>query len=157
MPTSAEKNQFRRLIGDYGKNSVSDQEITSYLNDATAELTADFINEDRANAQLTSFDDLVVQYHPEVIYFGAMNYLWNRLAKLSDRHSQTVGTASQNASEKWDRTYQMISYLNDQYYKIQTLGTDISVGNLSRFSKTTLTRLGGQSEEASLDKYGDYT
>lgn len=153
MPTTAEKNQFRRLIGDYGKNGVSDPEITSYLNDATYELTADFTNESGASAPVTVFDNLSTQYHPEVIYWGAINYLWNKLGKLSDRHSQSVGATSQNASEKWDRTYQLIQWLNSQYDRIQALGADITMGNLSRYSKTALTRFGGMPEESSVEKY----
>lgn len=145
MPTTSEYNQFRRLIGDFGEDAVLDAEIKSYLDDAVRELTADF------TSPVTDFDVLVQQYHPEVIYKGAINWWWDKAAKLADKHSTTVGQASQNVSEKWDRAMEMIRRLEEAYMNIQLLQTDISIGNISRFSKTTLTRIGGVSEEKTLE------
>lgn len=145
MPTTSEKNQLRRLIGDYGANTVDDTEIDAYLNDATFEVTSDFAS------PVIDFDVLLVQYHPEVIYKAAINWWWQRASKLVDHHTQTVGQSSQNASEKWDRAMQMIERLETKYNEIQMLGIDISIGNLSRFSKITMTRIGGRSEESTLE------
>lgn len=147
MSTVAEKNQFRRLVGDYPAGSVDDATVESYLNDAVAELTADFTDASGVSAPVTVFDALVKEYHPEVILWGAINWWWNRLAILADRHSQTVGDAAQSISEKWDRALAMIKELEVRYNTISALGTDISVGNFSRFSKQSLLRLGGNREE----------
>lgn len=151
MSTAAEKNQFRRLVGDYPKGDVDDPTIESYLNDAVTELTADFTDAAGTSAPVTVFDSLVKEYHPEIILWAAINWWWNRLAILADRHSQQVGDASQKMSEKWDRALAMIKELEARYALVQSLGTDISIGNFSRFSKTTLTRLGGQREETALE------
>lgn len=151
MPTTSEKNLFRRLVGDYGSSpKIADSEITSYLDDATAELTADFRNSTGVSAPVTQFDMLVTQFHPEVIYYAAIQWWWNRLSKLADQHSQNVGPTSQNVSEKWDRAMKMIEFLTQQWTGMQTLGQDVLIGNLSRFSKRTLMRQGGQSEEDAL-------
>lgn len=144
MSNQSEKNQFRRLVGDYAKNEVTDNEIESYLDDATEEATSDF------GMPVTDFDVLVKQYHPEVVYAAAINWWWDTAAKLQDRHSQTVGQASQGASEKWDRAIKMIELLRAQLDVIQLLEVDIIMGNNSRFSKDTLTRVGGVEEEKAL-------
>lgn len=144
MATASELNQFRRLIGDYGRDSVDDSDIETYLDDAVRELTADF------TTPVADFDSLYIQYKPEVIVYAAINYWWNIAAKLVDHHSQTTGQSSHNASEKWDRAMEMIRTLREQYATIQQLGTDITQGNLSRFSKATLSRWGGVREEDAL-------
>lgn len=147
MPTQSEFNQFRRYIGDYTDEKVDDTDIEVYLDDATAELTADFTDADGASAQVTEFDNLVIQYRPEVVVWASINFWWQKAALYAERHSQTVGQASQSASEKWERAMEMIRRLTEYYDKIGLLGTDITIGNLSRFSKITLTRIGGQREE----------
>lgn len=142
MPTAAEFNQFRRLIGDnYATPLISDVEVTSYFNDAVWELTGDFAT------PLADFDTLITQYHNEVIYKAAINWWWNDLAVLQDRHSITVGQQSQNVSEKWDRAMKMIEALQVQYDIVQQLRVDITIGNYSRYSKQTLRRIGGIREE----------
>lgn len=147
MPSQAEINTFRRLIGDFGKDNIDNEIITSYLNDATYEVTTDFVNIQRISAPVVDFDNLVVQYHIEVVYLAAINWWWNKLGSLTDKHSQTVGDSSQSVSEKWDRAKQMIDTLTLKYLEIQQLGTDVTMGNLSYFNKRTLTRTGGQPEE----------
>lgn len=144
MSTQSEKNQFRRYIGDFDSLVVDDATIESYLDDAVRELTSDFAT------PVTTFDTLVFEYHPEVIVKAAINWWWNFAAKATDKHSTTVGQSSQNVGEKWDRAMQMIAKLEELYDNIQALGTDIYQGNISRFSKSTLTRIGGMSEEDSL-------
>lgn len=141
MPTTQEYNQFRRLIGDAKKQDVSTSEIDSYLNDAVLELTGDFAT------PITSFDTLVQQYHNEAIYKGAINWWWNLLSELQDKHSINVGGSAQTVSEKWDRAFQMIKELQAYYDEIQALKVDIMQGNLSRYSKQTLRRIGGEREE----------
>lgn len=138
-------------MGDYAQNTVSDVIIDSYLNDAVRELTADFVDVDGVSAPVTVFNNLVGQFKPEVIYFAAMNWWWNYAADQSEKGLRTVGTASEDLSQRWERAMEMIKMLREQYDKIQMLGTDITIGNLSRFSKITMTRLGGQSEEAARD------
>lgn len=150
MPTTSEYNQFRRYIGDYATASVSDTTIDSYLNDATRELTSDFVDVAGLPAVLTAFDTVVPEYHPEIILKAAINWWWNRAAELADKHSQTVGQASQNVSEKWDRAMQMIQQLQTMYDQIESLGVDITFGNLSYFSKSSLERIGGQREEVAI-------
>lgn len=145
MPTTSELNQFRRLVGDYGKDLVDDSTIEEYLDDATREVTSDFIT------PVLEFDTLVFQFHPEVIILAAKNYWWNVASKLVNHHSQQTGATSHQASEKWERAMEMIARLETMYSDVQSLGTDLAVGNLSRFSKTTLTRWGGRSEEDALD------
>lgn len=145
MPTVSEKNLFRRLVGDFGKDEVSDSEIDGYLDDATYELTADF------TVPVLDFDTLKAQYHPEVIYKGAISWWWNRMASLADKHSMSSGAQTQSAGEKWDRAFQIIQRLEEKYDQIQMLGTDITFGNISRFSKSTLTRIGGVREEDARD------
>lgn len=145
MPTASEINQFRRLIGDYNKDVVDDADLDSYLDDAVAELTADFAT------PVIDFDILVTQYKPEVILRAAINWWWQRAAELADKHSTSVGQSAQNVSEKWDRAMEMIRRLETRYMEIQQLYTDITFGNISRFSKSTLTRIGGQREEDVMD------
>lgn len=146
MATQAEYNQFRRLIGDYGTNTIPASTIDDYLNDAAAELTADF------TTPVAVFDSIVSQFRPEIVVWAARNYWWNLASKYVDHHSTSMGGgASHQASEKWDRAMRMIEYLEEYFSKIQTLGTDIMLGNLSRFSKRTLTRFGGVREEDALE------
>lgn len=141
MATTQEYNQFRRLIGDAKKQEVSTAEMDSYLNDAVLELTGDFAT------PLTSFEVLVQQYHNEAIYKAAINWWWNLLSELQDKHSISVGGNAQTVSEKWDRAFQMIQQLQAYYDDIQALKVDITMGNLSRYSKQTLRRIGGEREE----------
>lgn len=141
MPTASEQNTFRRYVGDYGKNTITNGDIDAYLDDATFEVTSDFAT------PVTDFDVLIVQYHPEVILLAAINWWWQRAAQLTEHHTQSIGQGTQNASEKWDRAMQMIEKLEDKYLLIQQLGIDITIGNLSRWSKSSLMRLGGNSEE----------
>lgn len=151
MPTTSERNQFRKLIGDFGTGNVIDGDVDLYLNDATAELTADFTNSSMVSAPLTDFDDLVAQYKPEVIVWAAIQWWWNVASKLVQHHTQTIGQSSQTASEKWDRAMRMIEILTERFSEIQTLGTDITIGHLSRFSKSDMRRHGGQREESALE------
>lgn len=151
MPSVSERNQFLRYIGKYGTTEVAESEIDAYLDDTTRELTADFVNTNNLSAPVVDFDVLAPQYHPEVIVKAAINWWWQKAAKLSDHHSQSVGQASQQASEKWDRAMEMIRRLEEVYDRIQQLGTDITIGHISRFSKVTLQRHGGQREEQALD------
>lgn len=154
MPTLAEKNQFKRYIGNYGAAvQISDADIDSYLNDATAELTADFTDSAGLWSPVMDFDNLVPQYKPEVILYAATQWWWNKAsgyaaaikrANVGDAHTET---------ERWERAMEMIRLLSERYTAIQALGTDITIGNLSRFSKQTLTRHGGVSEEASVERY----
>lgn len=145
MATTSEINQFRRLIGDFGDEAVDDSELDSYLDDAVRELTADFAT------PVVEFDNLVTQYKPEAIYKAAINWWWDRAAKLADKHSVSVGQSAQNVGEKWERAMEMIRLLEEHFAAIQTLGTDITFGNISRFSKATLTRIGGLREEDAID------
>lgn len=152
MPAQSERNQFRRLIGDYGKDTVTDIEVKLYFDDAVREATEDFVNAANISSPVTDFDVLVPQYHSEIIYLAAINYLWDKAGKLSIKHSQTMGQASQDVGETFDRVMRMIDALRARYETIQSLGTDITMGNLSRFSKTSLTRLGGVREENARDR-----
>lgn len=147
MPSVNEKNQFRRLIGDYGEDAVGDAEIDSYLDGAVNELTMDFTDTNAISAPVTDFDTLVPQYRPEVILYAAINYWWNKASVFADRLSTSIGQASQNAEVKWEHAVKMIEMLEKRYADIQALGTDVSIGNFSRFSKKTLMRYGGRSEE----------
>lgn len=141
MATDQEYNQFRRLIGDFDNQLLTTGEIDSWLNDAVMELTGDF------STPVVVFTTLVTMYHNEAIYKAAINWWWNELSKLQDRHSITVGQASQNVSEKWQRVMQMITSLQTYYDDIQQLKQDITIGNFSRYSKQTLRRIGGIEEE----------
>lgn len=142
MPSTSEYNQFRRLVGDFTAQSLSTNYITALLNDTTYELTGDFAT------PITSFDTLLTQYHNEVIYKAAINYWWNDLSELQEKHSMTLGGgATQNVGEKWDRAWQMIQSLQATYDQIQMLQVDITIGNFSRYSKQTLRRIGGIREE----------
>lgn len=141
MPTQAELNQFRRLIGDFETEVLTDSDIESVLNDAVSELTGNLAT------PTVDFDLLLAQYHNEVIYKGALNWWWNQLSELQNKHSISVGQASQNVSEKWDRAWQMIQSLQATFDQIQTLWVDIVEGNYSRYSKQTLRRIGGIREE----------
>jgi hypothetical protein len=141
MPSVAEINQFRRLVGDSDTGLISEIEITALLNDTVNELTGDFAT------PLSNFDLLVNQYHNEVIYKAAINWWWNRLAELTEKHSMSIGSSAQNVGEKWDRCQMMINMLQGTYDQIQMLQVDITVGNYSRYSKQTLRRIGGVREE----------
>lgn len=141
MPTASEYNQFRRLVGDFQAQAIADSSIATILNDTVAELTGDFAT------PVVTFDTLVNQYHNEVIYKAAINYWWNKLGELQEKHSIAVGTAQSNVDSKWDRAWQMIQSLQQRYDEIQTLWTDITMGNYSRYSKQTLRRIGGIREE----------
>lgn len=141
MATALERNQFRRLIGDFKTTLVSDANIDALFNDTVLELTGDFAT------PLVDFNTLLAQYHNEVIYKAALNFMWNRLGELQEKHSISVGAATQNVGEKWDRLWQMIQWLQTQYDEIQQLRIDITIGNYSRYSKQTLRRIGGTSEE----------
>lgn len=151
MATGSEYSQFRRLVGDYAQNTISDLFIDGYLDDAVRELTSDFVDVDGNPAPVTVFSNLVSQYKPEVIYFAAIQWWWNFAADQSEKSIHTVGSASEDMSQRWERAMEMIKQLREQYDRIQILGTDITIGNLSRFSKITMTRLGGQSEESARD------
>lgn len=153
MSTQAEKNQFRRLIGDFPTGKYDDAYIENYLDDAVQELTADFTDTLGVSAPVTDFDALLKQYHPEIIVWAALNWWWNRASQLSDKHSQSVGDSDQKLSEKWDRAMAMIKELEARYQLIQALGTDISIGDFSRWSKKTMSRLGGRSEETIIDEF----
>lgn len=146
MSTQGERSQFRRLIGDYAVNVVPDTELEYYLDDATAEGSSQAFD-----TPITDYDLLPSRYSVETIYLAAINWWWDAAAKLSSRHSQTVGQAQQGASEKWDRAMEMISRLQARYDEISELKNSIYMGNNSRFSKSTLTRIGGQEEESALD------
>lgn len=169
MPTEQEKNTFRRLIGDYTAKAVSDQEILNYLNDATFEVTTDFVAITTTTPVLSSpvfnqfehftevkpvpvkvFDELYIQFHPEVIYKAAINFWWSKASELAGRLTSTVGQASQNVSELYQNAMAMIASLEEHYKGIQQLGLDITVGNFSYFNKRTMERVGGQREEDSL-------
>lgn len=141
MSTASERNQFRRLIGDFGINAVDDATIEIFLNDAVRELTADFAT------PVTVFDTLVQQFHPEVIYWAAINWWWDYASKQTEKEMVSMGDATSNPSTRWDRAMQMIDRLTKTYMEIQLLGIDVYIGNLSRFSKATLTRIGGHREE----------
>lgn len=141
------------MIGDFGKDEVDDSTLESYLDDATLELTSDFVDAYGVSSPVADFDALVSQYHPEIILRAAINWWWNRAAKLQDKHSQSMGDADHKLSEKWDRAMAMIKELEARYAVTQQLGTDVSIGDFSRFSKKTLTRLGGRPEEVILDDF----
>lgn len=150
MPVQSEYNAFRRLIGDFSKDLVDDVILDEYLDDATRESTADFTDNTGSPTPVTDFDVLVGQYHTEVIYLAAINWWWDIAAKAAARVSVGMGASSQTEGERWQRAMEMIAKLREEYLRIQSLGTDITQGNLSRFSKSTLTRIGGQREERGL-------
>lgn len=138
-------NLFRRLIGDFGVGNVSDEEAVSFLDDTASELT--HYNTNIYSTPVATLDALGEEYKRETIYKAAINWWWDYAAKLSDHHSMSLGSATQNVSEKWDRAMQMISQLEIQYQQICRLEVDITHGNLSRWSKQTLRRIGGVDEE----------
>lgn len=133
---------FRRLVGVADAGVLPDSAIKVYLDDACSELTADF-----TPSPVTDFDNLVTQYHPETIYKAAINYWWNQLAIASAKHSQAAGQVTQNVGERFDRIMQMIDKLQAYYDEIESLGIDITMGNLSYWSRGSMRRIGGQSEE----------
>lgn len=141
MPLQSEYSRFRRYVGDFNVNLIEDDFIEELLDDTTFELTGNFAT------PITTFDALHGQYHDEVILKSAINWWWNRLAELQEKHSQSIGSATQEVGEKWDRAFQMIKDLNEQLDAIQQLQIDITIGNFSRYSKQTLRRIGGISEE----------
>ena len=142
MPNSNEINQFRRLIGDYNRNEYSDNDCFSSLNDATWELTSH-----NFSTPIGSFDMMDVSFHNEIIWKAAINWWWDRVAYLQKRMSTTVGAASQDASQLFDRAMKMIEKLQAKYDEIQQLGITFNVGNSSYFSKQSLRRIGGIEEE----------
>lgn len=148
MPSQSEYNQWRRLVGDFPGEAIEEIDIDTYLDDAVQELTADFTNATGASAPVADFDLLVNHFRPEVVVWAARNWWWQRAAQLSDRHSQTVGQSSQNVDVKWDRALEMIRMLEARFLEMGYLSTEINMGHLSRFSKKTLTRIGGRSEES---------
>lgn len=166
MPSSQELNQFRRLIGDFNTHVVPDTVIVTYLNDATFEVTADFVAEttsapsfDSAQGQafttvrpapVNTFDELYIQFHPEVVVKAAINWWWQKASEYADRLTTTVGQASQQVSDKWTRAMTMIEMLEVRYERVQQLGINIQIGNFSYFDKRYLNRVGGIREEASL-------
>lgn len=171
MPTPQEINQFRRLTGDFGINAIAEQDIAICLNDATFEVTADFVKittrapvlsspefnqfesfTDVKPQPIRTFDELYIQFHPEVIYKAAINYWWNQAAQLAGRLTTTVGQASQQVSDLYARAMNMIAALEVHYQSIQQLGLDIEMGNISYFNKRYLERTGGEREEDSLIK-----
>lgn len=142
MPNSSEIAQYRRLIGDYGVNAVPDTDCINAMNDATWELTSH-----NFSTPLGSIDFLDVSFHNEIIWKAAINFWWNRVAQLQAKLSTTVGGASQNVSEQWQRALQMVQELETRYAEIQQLGITFNIGNASRFSKQSLRRIGGIREE----------
>ena len=105
-------NLFRRLIGDFGIGNVADPEATSFLDDAATELT--HYNTNIYATPVATFDAIGEPYKRETIYRAAINWWWDYAAKLSDHHSMSLGSATQNVSEKWDRAMQMIQQLEQQ-------------------------------------------
>ena len=140
-------NLFSRLTGQYGlaTPTISSTNATSYLNDAAAELTS--YNTNLFATPVYSLDTTPREYQREIIYKAALNWWWDYTAKLSDHHSMSIGGAAQNVSEKWQRAIQMIGTLETEYSKMSRLETDFTIGNVSRFSKQTLRRIGGIEEE----------
>lgn len=149
MPTISDINLFRRLVGDFNDRLILDADITQYLNDAAREVSA----QEEAILLTNSFDLIPDMYKPEVIYQAAINWWWNRAAKLSDKHSQTVGQSSQNVGEKFDRAMQMIDALQTKLTELRnsTANHTVYFGHNSRFSRSTLTRIGGKREEDALN------
>lgn len=142
MPNQSELNQYRRLVGDYRANKISDNDVVIALNDACWELTSH-----NYATPVGVFDSLYTVYHNEVIYKAAINFWWERVSVLQDQLSTTVGGASQQVSDKWTRALQMVAELETRYDAIQQLNVTIIEGNFSRFSKQSLRRIGGVSEE----------
>lgn len=142
MPNVSQINQFRRLVGDFKANKVTDNEIVTYLNDAVWEVTSH-----NYATPIGVFDSIAVTYQNELIWKAAINYWWNEVAILQAKLTTTVGQASQNVSELWTRALSMIQVLQAQYDEIQQLGITIIEGNSSRFSKQSLRRIGGVEEE----------
>jgi len=148
MPTQTEFNIFRRLVGDFeSPPKIVDADLDGDLDDAAY----DYSSRDYWLDPVTTFDAIPATRKIEVIYYAAIQWWWNRAAQLADKHTQTVGQASQNVGEKWDRAMQMIAQLETQLAAIVANIDVIKVGNNSRFSKVTLTRLGGVEEEAARD------
>lgn len=143
MPTLSEKNQFRRYIGNYDQTPVSDAFIDAYLDDAARELSSS----EGSMVTVIDFDVLNSTYKPEVIILAAINYWWNKAAEYLTKVNMTVGQASVEPGVRYDRAMQMIERLQELHSKVAVLGSEISVNHISRFSKQTLTRLGGQREE----------
>ena len=142
MPNSSEINQFRRLVGDWSVNKITEEDIVAYLNDATWELTSH-----NYSTPVGIFDYMNVAYHNEIVWKAAINYWWNQVAELQRKLSTAVGQASQDVSQKWTRALQMVQALEERYAEIQQLGITVIEGNSSRFSKQSLRRIGGVEEE----------
>lgn len=149
MPTQGDYSLFKRLVGDDEVDLIDDASIDDYLDDAARERS--YIDTDIPI--VLTFDGLAAYHKAEAIYQAAINWWWNRAASLSGKHSQTVGQASMNAGEKYDRAMRMIEMLQTRLAELIASGSGsiITFGNLSRFSKSTLTRLGGKSEESTLN------
>lgn len=145
MATPSEYNQFRRLIGKTNVD-ILDNEIEVWLADATRELTSDFVP-----SPVTDIDNLAVIYHPEVVLYAAINWWWNYASQQAEKHTTVIGQESEQKGTRFDRAMQMIDKLQARYDKIQALGTDITVGNLSRWTKQGLYRIGGMSEEDAMN------
>src|SRR3954470_23967964 len=155
MPTTREYNQFRRLVGDYGEDTIDDGIVDSYLDDAAAELTADPGNLPNGVGPLTDFDQLPSEFRPEVITFAGINWWWNLAANLQEKHSQSLsGGMTQQVGERWERAMRMIEQLQLHYDTLQSLRPDINVEQLSYFSKASLRRVGAQREETVIDELG---
>lgn len=151
MATTSELSQFRRLVGDYSSSAISDAEAKTWLDDATREATEDLLNYKNVPTPLTDFDTLPSGTHTEVIYLAAINWWWAKAAEYTEKVSQRMGDGAVDVSTKYDRALQMIDMLQKKWEDIQVLtGADVYMDNLSRFSKGTLTRLGGEREEDAL-------
>lgn len=142
MPNQNEANQYRRLIGDFEVGNFSDLDVITALNDATWELTSH-----NYSTPINQFDFMDVSFHNEIIWKAAINFWWSQVAMLQARLATTVGTASQDVTEKWHRSLQMVQECEQRYAEIQQLGITFNIGNSSRFSKQSLRRIGGVEEE----------
>lgn len=147
MPIPSEYNTFRRLIGDFEVDEIDDTTLESYLDDAAYEASSS----EGSFTTVTEFDLLPGRYKREVIILAAINFWWQRASVYAQKLSTTTGQAAQNVSEKWERAMSMIEKLQAMYTERSVLGSEPSMGNLSRFDRGTLTRVGGKSEEQALD------
>lgn len=149
MSAMSDRNQFRRLTGDYGKNDIPDTEIEDYFDDAARQATST----EGTMVTVTDFDLLDERYKPEIVILAAINWWWNRAADYTDSYSTTIGQSSEQAGVRWDRAIQMIQQLQTMYENVAVLGNDPTMANLSRYSKITLSRIGGVAEEDTEAKY----
>lgn len=146
MPAQNERNLFRRLIGDFGVNNVADADVDAALADATYELTS----MSGAVPTTWTFDTISTQYHPEIVYKAAINWWWQYATSEGEKFSVSMGAASSNQGERFQKAMSIIEGLQAHYDQIKFLGVEMTNGDYSRFSKKTLSRLGGQPEEAAL-------